>query len=757
MSGFVQHLTANRVHKSRLLHKYHFGEQRILRKGQCLWKICILKQILRQRVDRGIDDTRNEPYILQLATLNRIFRVKRKCLRLWFYFFDALRFRRTAELTIKLRRQAIAQVGALCDMREWLLSNGEVVNHVHDQMLLLCRTNDKGKPTPFRVRTVAELREIRLIECVADIIFSCIFEELLSDQRSIDAVVDSTTNFMCDKVIAQYLEDLITRAVSPDAFVNIDLLESGKLNVVHRYQKSNSHEAQDTTMHAINDDSNAISDSYDQAVIDALADEFDRVHRDSYYNAAQVGKAHGFATVLVSKIDVFPTMNAALPPKNDTEKMLAQDQRAREKQERIALQRENRLLRSLLGRLDSTLPVMALSDSESDRDDIEQFADEAKLSTETLEPPKLLNFDQTSSASDDLQTELLLSADFAAGAVDALGQRMTNTDADIQNVHIGGDGFDGDAPGIVFGMKNLANSTSQFGTIESLCAQRHSITDESKTQSNEVREQSASLIQACGKPAILPSIAGARSGSSGARRRHTSAAPVSSSAPGISGSTPKLKHVPSAALLKKLEIKDKERRAENMRLKKLLLLRRAEEEMKKVDLLAPEGQRKTIPPRTRLLSDSRTLPEFDAVRTEKVARNVITTVRIALSGGLVERVDAPLSVAEKMLLESPFATPFADLYQAKVEKEEARRRLERDRSIANGSLAGSSSKGLAHARPHVLHPMDTTNFGGDHRHHRRISAPSSLVNAVPGQYDLHIISPTGIRKKKGKLKKLRDA
>jgi hypothetical protein len=49
-----------------------------------------------------------------------------------------------------------------------------------------------------------------------------------------------------------------------------------------------------------------------------------------------------------------------------------------------------------------------------------------------------------------------------------------------------------------------------------------------------------------------------------------------------------------------------------------------------VALASGEEQRKTMPPRTRLLSNPRTLPEFDAVRTEKVARNVITKLRIPM-------------------------------------------------------------------------------------------------------------------------------
>ena len=57
-----------------------------------------------------------------------------------------------------------------------------------------------------------------------------------------------------------------------------------------------------------------------------------------------------------------------------------------------------------------------------------------------------------------------------------------------------------------------------------------------------------------------------------------------------------------------------------------------------VALASGEEQRKTIPPRTRLLSNPRTLPEFDAVRTEKVARNVITKLRIPMGVGMGVRM-----------------------------------------------------------------------------------------------------------------------
>ena len=193
--------------------------------------------------------------------------------------------------------------------------------------------------------------------------------------------------------------------------------------------------------------------------------------------------------------------------------------------------------------------------------------------------------------------------------------------------------------------------------------------------------------------------------------------------------------------MKKLAAKEEARRLENRRLKRLLLMRKAEEEMRKVDVLTAQGNNQKVAPRARILSDARTLPLFDAERTEKVARAVIANVRIELSGGQVEKVEAPLSHAELLLLESPFATPFTDLYRAKVEKEEARRRPGHARSLVSGSIPDGAS-GSVQRRTQLasyVHPMDTTNFGGDNRHHRRISAPSSLVDPLPGQYAHHVM------------------
>ena len=221
-------------------------------------------------------------------------------------------------------------------------------------------------------------------------------------------------------------------------------------------------------------------------------------------------------------------------------------------------------------------------------------------------------------------------------------------------------------------------------------------------------------------------------------------------APGKVGGAvvPRHKRAPNPALLKKIAAKEEARKLENRRLKRLLLIRRAEEEMRKIDVQIAQENNEKVPPRVRILSDPRTLPEFDAARTEKVARNIVTNVRIELSGGQVDKVDAPLSHSEKLLLESPFATPYVDLYKAKVEKEEGRRRLEHLKSVVSGSLGGDggSSAVRSLAKPVYIHPMDTTNFGGDHRHHRRVSAPSSLVEPLPGQYVGNILSVKEKRK-----------
>jgi hypothetical protein len=209
---------------------------------------------------------------------------------------------------------------------------------------------------------------------------------------------------------------------------------------------------------------------------------------------------------------------------------------------------------------------------------------------------------------------------------------------------------------------------------------------------------------------------------------------------------------PSEKLLKKLAEKEEKRKEENKKLKKVLLMRRAEEEMRKLEIADAKAAGMSIPPRVRLVSDSRNLPEFHANRTERIARKIITNVRSELSGGIADKVTAPLCHAEKILLESPFATPFTDLYKNKIEKEENKRKMEElfasvtdmgsqtnsntNTKIGTGTGTGTGTNHILRKLP--MHPHDNTNFGDANKHHRRSSLPAPLVNPLHGQYEGHI-------------------
>ena len=126
--------------------------------------------------------------------------------------------------------------------------------------------------------------------------------------------------------------------------------------------------------------------------------------------------------------------------------------------------------------------------------------------------------------------------------------------------------------------------------------------------------------------------------------------------------------------------------ADNKRvIKKMLLLQRAEKEMLKVEEQDAKASGTYVKPkRERFLSDLRTLPEFHAERTERVARKVITDVRIELSNNNPAQVSKKLSKTEKLLLESPLATPFVDLMRDKYEKEERKRKMQELKDLVSG-------------------------------------------------------------------------
>ena len=143
----------------------------------------------------------------------------------------------------------------------------------------------------------------------------------------------------------------------------------------------------------------------------------------------------------------------------------------------------------------------------------------------------------------------------------------------------------------------------------------------------------------------------------------------------------------TAARLNKRARQEAEARA----LKRLLLLSKAEDEMKKIDKAEREAAKRrgqqiegmqAEPPRVRLVSTPLTLPELDAEQTERVARKAITKMRIKISGGRVAFVTRPYSRVETMLLENPFATPLVEKYQKLVDKAQKERRMEEIRRLA---------------------------------------------------------------------------
>ena len=118
MASFVDKLDEQKVPEGVSLHKHFFGSSRILRRGRYFWRIGILKQIITTRREQGFSNAQNAHYAAKLAYYQSRFKVKRS-LRLWYYFFDSLRFKHTASNTTTLRRRALAQVSSLRELEKW--------------------------------------------------------------------------------------------------------------------------------------------------------------------------------------------------------------------------------------------------------------------------------------------------------------------------------------------------------------------------------------------------------------------------------------------------------------------------------------------------------------------------------------------------------------------------------------------------------------------------------------------------------------
>ena len=409
MASFIDKLDTQKVPEGPSLHKHLFGGSRILRRGRYFWRIGILKQIITTRRKEGFSNAQNAHYADKLAYYQSRFKVKRS-LRLWYYFFDSLRFRHTTSNTTTLRRRALAQVSALRDLEKWLLLSGEANEmDVFDVVLSICCSDDAGRPAQYRTKTVTEVREGRMINAAVDMALAGLVDTEISRPEvdvALDMSVDDTAEYMCDSVLTQYFEDVVTQAVAPDAFVNIALLEARRLpsskpptvprpeaaglpraHPPRQLQHSQSwHQAPSEYKQELEggnvSSAEVDADGYDQNVIDELADEFDRARGIGAYSAAQVRFRGTDATLLVTKVD----LQANMPTKIEEEGLVKQQQKSRsaakqetrrkEREERRALRHENRLLRSLLGKLDTTLPTYDVSDDSSDEAEDEDEKEE---------------------------------------------------------------------------------------------------------------------------------------------------------------------------------------------------------------------------------------------------------------------------------------------------------------------------------------------------------------------------------------------
>jgi hypothetical protein len=135
-----------------------------------------------------------------------------------------------------------------------------------------------------------------------------------------------------------------------------------------------------------------------------------------------------------------------------------------------------------------------------------------------------------------------------------------------------------------------------------------------------------------------------------------------------------------------------QKRQENLRLKRLVLMNKAENIMN--DIEKEERRKRGIKdkPKVRLISDARTLPEVDVIPTERVAKKAITDMRIKLSAGNPEVVAKPYGSTEMKLLESPFATPFVEKLKSKYEKEERERKKAELLKMMRAPLDGNTKR-----------------------------------------------------------------
>jgi hypothetical protein len=105
MASFVQALQDAKMghpNDQKHLHQWLFGSYRILRRGRYWWRIGMLRQTLINRKERGLNEGQNAPFSRLLTTYEGLFRVRR-AKRLWYYFFDSLRYN-GSQTTAVLRR-----------------------------------------------------------------------------------------------------------------------------------------------------------------------------------------------------------------------------------------------------------------------------------------------------------------------------------------------------------------------------------------------------------------------------------------------------------------------------------------------------------------------------------------------------------------------------------------------------------------------------------------------------------------------------
>jgi hypothetical protein len=145
---------------------------------------------------------------------------------------------------------------------------------------------------------------------------------------------------------------------------------------------------------------------------------------------------------------------------------------------------------------------------------------------------------------------------------------------------------------------------------------------------------------------------------------------------------------------KTIEEREAERKDGQRRVKRALLLHKAEDIMSTIEEEDAKARGDySAPQQERLLSTHRTLPEEDLIATTRVAKQLIRGVRAKLNPGNPEVIGAPFGSTEMKLMESPFGTPFVAKYAAKVERAERERRRAELLAVVGGAQSTSAKKG----------------------------------------------------------------